>query len=144
LYASCEDIMKLTFGNIIDALNPTKPPEATFAAVICYLIALLAFIALLMQKNAPLRDTIMLSSIIFMCLIDKITATSTLVNQVNISGFTHGNPFGLFLIRTGMFAIPMIVAGSTKSEKSRPILIFAGLLGGVYLFARWFFEIRPQ
>jgi hypothetical protein len=97
-----------------------------------------------MQKNASTRDTVMLSSIIFMCLIDKITATSTLRDQVNITGFTRGNPFGLFLIRTGMFAIPMIVAGSTKTEKSRPILIFAGLIGGAYLFMRWFFEIRPQ
>jgi hypothetical protein len=106
--------MKLSLGNILDALNPTKPPEAMFASIICYLIALLAFIALMMQKNATTRDTVLLSSIIFMCLIDKITATSTLVNQVNITGFTHANPFGLFLIRTGMFAIPMIVAGGTK------------------------------
>lgn len=136
--------MQLTPAKILEALNPTKPPEAMFAAIVCYLIALLALIALMMQKNASLQITIMLSSIIMMCLIDKITATSTISNQTNITGFTHGNPFGLFLIRTAMFAFPMIVAGQTKSEKSRPILIVAGLLGGAYLFARWFFEIRPQ
>jgi hypothetical protein len=137
-------MMQLTPAKILEALNPTKPPEAMFAAIVCYLIALLAFIALLMQKNATTRDTILLSSIIFMCLIDKITATSTISNQTNFVGFTKGNPFGLFLIRTGMFAIPMIVAGGTKTEKSRPVLILTGLLGGAYLFARWFIEIRPQ
>lgn len=133
--------MHISLAQILNALNPTQPPEATFAGVTIYVIAVLTFICLMMQKEGSTRDTIFLSIVIFSCLIDKIVATSNL--RDTIPGMTH-NSFGVFMIRVANLVFPMIVAGSTKSDKSRVPLIFTGLLGGAYLFARWFFEIRPQ
>jgi hypothetical protein len=132
---------KLDVSTILTALNPTQPPEALFASIVCYLIALLTLVALFMQKEGSTRDTVFLSIVIMACLIDKIAATSILRDKM--PGLTH-NSFIIFMIRVAMFVFPMIVAGSTKNEKSRPMLIGVGLLGGAYLFARWFFEIRPQ
>ena len=131
----------LKLSDVLAALNPTQPPEAIYAGIALYVIAALTFICLLMQKEGSTRDTVFLSIVIFSCLIDKIVATSNLRDK--LPGMTH-NSFGVFMIRVADLIFPMIVAGSTKSEKSRVPLIFTGLLGGFYLFARWFFEIRPQ
>jgi hypothetical protein len=135
--------MQISLSQVIQALDPRQPPEALFASIAVYAIMLLMIIAMMQQKDGSLRDTLMIAAVILFCLIDKITATSNLRDTVNLSGFTRGNPFGTFLIRVGMFALPIVEAGSTKSPKSRPFLIFAGLLGAAYLFARWWFEIKP-
>jgi hypothetical protein len=133
--------MKLNLRQILDALSPLKPPEAIFAGIVLYFIGILVLIGMFMQKEGSTRDTMLLTAVLVVMLIDKIAATSQFRNQV--AGFQQWS-FGLFIARTLMFTFPLVVAGSTKSEKSRPILIFAGLLGGAYLFARWFFEMRPQ
>ena len=133
--------MKINLRQVIEALNPVKPPEIMFAAIVLYAIGLMVLIALFMQKESNMRNTMMLSAVLLVVLIDKIAATSNLRDTLN--GFQH-NSFGIFIIRTLMFTFPLVVAGGTKTEKSRPLLILAGLVGGVYLFARWFFEIRPQ
>ena len=133
--------MHINLSQVIGALNPTQPPEMAFAGWAIYVIAVLTFVCLLMQKEGSTRDTVFLSIVIFSLLIDKIVATSPL--RDTIPGLDHAS-FGVFMIRVADLVFPMIVAGSTKTEKSRFPLILTGLLGGVYLFARWFFEIRPQ
>ena|SRR5258706_9487186 len=133
--------MNINLRQILDALSPVKPPEAILASIVVYAIGLLVLIGLFMQKEGSTRDAMMLSAVLITVLIDKIAATSILKNQMR--GFEQWS-FGIFLIRTAMFTFPLIVAGSSKTPKSRPVLIFAGLLAGVYLFARWFYEIRPQ
>ena len=133
--------MHISLSQILNALNPTQPPVATAAGVTIYVIAILTFVCLMLQKEGSTRDTIFLSIVIFSLLIDKIVATSNL--RDTIPGMNHAS-FGLFMIRVADLVFPMIVAGSTKAEKSRIPLIFTGLLGGAYLFTRWFFEIRPQ
>jgi len=134
----------ITVSKILEALNPLRPPEATLAGIIVYLILLLALIGLFLQKQASTRDQMLIAAVIVCCLIDKITATSILRDQVTYSGFTKASPFGSFIIRVVMFAVPLVCAGSTKTERARMPLIAAGILGGFYLFGRWFFEIRPQ
>ncbi|HMM73846.1 MAG TPA: hypothetical protein PKC22_16750, partial [Rhodocyclaceae bacterium] len=49
---------------------------------------------------------------------------------------------GTYLIRAAIFAAPLSVAGMTKNPGSRLWGIVAGILGGVYMFARWFMEQR--
>jgi hypothetical protein len=133
--------MHINLSQVVAALNPLQPPEMMFAGIAIYVIAILAFICLMLQGEGSTRDTIFLSIVIFSCLIDKIVATSAL--RDTIPGFDHAS-FGVFMIRVADLVFPMIVAGSTKSEKSRIPLILTGLIGGAYLFTRWFFEIRPQ
>jgi hypothetical protein len=131
----------LTLSKVLGALNPLQPPNAAVAGITLYVIAVLTLIGLFMQKEGSTRDTIFLSIVLLGCLIDKIATTSTLMNQ--ITGFTQTS-FGIFIMRTLMFTLPLVVAGSTKAPKSRGVLIGAGALSAIYLFARWFFEIRPQ
>jgi hypothetical protein len=131
----------ISLRQVLDALSPTKPPEVLFASIVLYTIMILTLIAMFMQKEGSTRDAMMLTAVVIICLIDKVAATSILKNTFR--GFEQAS-FGIFIIRTMMFVFPLVVGGSTKAEKSRVPLIFTGLLGGVYLFARWFFEIRPQ
>ena len=49
---------------------------------------------------------------------------------------------GTYLMRAVMFVGPLSVAGSTDSPKARFVGIIAGLSGGVYSFARWYFDQR--
>jgi hypothetical protein len=134
----------ITINRILQALDPRVPAEAQLAAFTLYAIALLALIALFLQKDGSTRETLLLAGVILFCLIDKITATSILRDETDILGFTRGQPFGSFIIRTGMAAVPWIVAGMTKAPKSRGFLVVAGILGGIYLLMRWYYEIRPQ
>ena len=133
--------MHISLSQILAALNPTQPPEAAFAGWAIYFLAVLGLIGVFMQPEGSTRDTILLSCVLFSLLIDKIVATSNL--RDTIPGMTH-NSFGVFMIRVADFVFPLLVAGSTKNDKARVPLIFAGLCGGAYLFTRWFFEIRPQ
>jgi len=49
---------------------------------------------------------------------------------------------GTYLMRAVMFVGPLSVAGSTDNPKTRAVGILAGLSGGVYSFARWYFDQR--
>jgi hypothetical protein len=57
--------------------------------------------------------------------------------------YCHAKIFiGTYLIRTLMFAGPLIVAGQTESGKVRAAGILAGLTGAIYMLARWYFDQR--
>ena len=70
--------MHINLSQVISALNPTQPPEMAFAGWAIYVIAILTFVCLVMQKEGSTRDTVFLSIVIFSLLIDKIVATSAL------------------------------------------------------------------
>ncbi|MEP7287285.1 MAG: hypothetical protein ABI947_16135 [Chloroflexota bacterium] len=127
----------MSAAQVLNALKPTD-----LYGWILYIIVALTIVAMVMQPDgSPLLLTFLLFGIILACLIDKITTTSQLAGTV--PAFSKKS-FGAFFIRVPMFVFPAIVAGMTKKPKSRGILIFTGLLGAVYFFARWFLEIRPQ
>ncbi|MBN1565819.1 MAG: hypothetical protein JXA10_18395, partial [Anaerolineae bacterium] len=52
--------------------------------------------------------------------------------------------FGTYLIRVAMFVGPLSIAGMTQNPKSRGVAIVAGISGGVYMFARWYYDQRDS
>ena len=102
---------------------------------ILYTVLVLIFITMLLQKNAGLGITMLLSGVMLICVIDQVAPTSG-----STAGYGSGsseNYFLPFMLRVAMFAIPLMVAGMTKSEKSRPFAILAFVIGVVYWLIRW-------
>jgi hypothetical protein len=100
-----------------------------------YVIAGFAMLNLLMQKKSEIRITLMLTLVILLCLVDKVAVGNS---GEPIGGWTIES----FFLRVPMFVFPLITAGMTRWDRARPFGVIGGLIGGVYLFLRWFFEQR--
>lgn len=112
----------LTVSTILDKLNPMKDIPWGF---MIYIVIVLCLITLFMQKeNSPFLITLLLAGAVMAGLMEKISVFSP-------------NNFGAFILRTVMLTFPLIVAGMTKTPKSRGFAIGAALMGGLFLFARW-------
>lgn len=118
---------------ILQRLAPSYP--SPIYGITLYIIIILSIITLFLQKKSNLQITILIAITVMCGLIDKINAWQTF-NGANTQ-------FVALMLRIVIFVVPLIVAGMTKWEKSRGPAILAGIIGGIYLFARWFFEQRP-
>jgi hypothetical protein len=98
--------------------------------IVLYIIAVLCFISLMLQKNGGLGITLLLSGGILAAVIDHVATTSG-------NGAYNGDYFAPVLVRVAIFALPMLAAGLTKQEKSRPTAVIAVILGIVYWILRW-------
>lgn len=123
----------MDFSQVLQRLNPFADPSPIWG-IFLYIIAILAIVTLVLQKNPSTTLSILLSIVIMSALIDKVA--TGMIPEFSPQGFT------IFVLRTGMFAIPLLVAGMTRTGKSRMPAIICGLLGGTYLFLRWFFDMR--
>lgn len=123
----------LTIQEIWARLAPTYPNAAIGIAL--YIIIAFAVLNMISQKKSDTRITIMLSTVIMLCLIDKVA--------VGYQGEPIGNwTIESFFLRVPMFVFPLITAGMTRWDRARPFGVIGGLIGGTYLFLRWFFEQR--
>jgi hypothetical protein len=105
-----------------------------------YLIMALVFITLMLQdetkqKEVHLQITILLSIVLLACLIDKVGVGTGRRNYP-----IDRKQIEAFFLRVPMFVFPIVIAGMTRTGKSRGWGIVAGILGGIYLFARWLSE----
>ena len=91
-----------------------------------YIIVILVLLTLLMQKQgSPLLGTLMLAGSIMSALILKV------------STFSAYNFFTSFIFTIVLWVFPLVVAGMTKSPKSRIPALLAAFLGAVFMFAKW-------
>ncbi len=114
--------------------------------VALYLIFAFNLVLLLMQPDGSPLPVGLCIIVLVAAVIDKTKAFGYML-EVNPYRFTreqcHEQVFiGTYLIRVIMFAAPLSVAGMTKNPNSRWIGIVAGILGGVYMFVRWYMEQR--
>ncbi len=127
---------------ILSRLGPNfQPPYIGYAflpsALALYAMFFLALITQSMQKTSTLTITMLMTTVMMATLIDKVA--------VGVPGglpATGTASLPVFILRAPMFTFPLIVAGMTKSPKSRLPAILGGLIGGAYLFLRWFVDQR--
>lgn len=118
----------LTLKEVLARLSPLEPNFLIGFSL--YFIFILLIITMMLQRKSNLNITLLLSAAIMCGLIDKV-ATGAVINP---------RTFGVYALRIAMFIAPMIVAGMTRSPKSRLPAIIASLSAGAYMFLRWFFE----
>jgi hypothetical protein len=112
-----------------------------------YVIMFFQFILLLILfVTENLRDTIMIAVVVTCAFADKAYifgylegGASTVEAAVN---YHSKLSFGAFALRVAMFGIPVILITQTKVKRAKPLCILLGIMGVLYLGARWFFEQR--
>lgn len=110
-----------------------------------YVLFVLNLILLLMQPDGQPVATGLCIIVLVAIMIDKVKAFGYMfpASPYYTREQCHEQIFiGTYLIRAAIFAAPLSVAGMTKNPGSRLWGIVAGILGGVYMFARWFMEQR--
>ncbi|NLE51893.1 MAG: hypothetical protein GX613_10855 [Chloroflexi bacterium] len=110
-----------------------------------YVLLVLNLILLLQQPDAQPLATGLCIIVLVAIVIDKVKAFGYMfpASAYYTREQCHEQIFiGTYLIRAVIFAAPLSVAGMTKNPDSRPVGIIAGVLGGAYMFVRWFLEQR--
>jgi uncharacterized membrane protein YhaH (DUF805 family) len=132
---------QLDFNTILQRLNPFAATGGDVLwGIWIYIIMALVFITLMLQdetkqKEIHLNITILLSIVLLCCLVDKVAVgTGRRLYPLD------RKQIEVFFLRVPMFVFPIVIAGMTRTGKSRGWAIVAGILGGIYLFARWLTE----
>lgn len=109
-----------------------------------YWLFFINIVLLMMQPSGSSMVTILGVIVLMSVMIDKVKAFGYMMDTGPYSpDKCHEQIFiGTYLIRVAMFAIPLSIAGMTKSPKSRGVGILAGISGGAYMFVRWYMEQR--
>jgi hypothetical protein len=94
--------------------------------ILIYIVAFFTLVTLLLQGDKALITTIISAIALLCCLLAKLA-------------FFDELEFGTLITHAGMFLLPALVAGMTRSGKSRAPAVLASVMGGVYFFAFWFF-----
>jgi type IV secretory pathway VirB2 component (pilin) len=112
-----------------------------------YPIFFFALVTLFMQGDKEMLTTIIMAVVLLLTVLSKLAPLGIFDQIAGPRGdvLIWDYPKGLivFIIHCGIFALPIIVAGMTRSKKSRGPAIITGVLGGIYLFAFWFVMQRP-
>lgn len=110
-----------------------------------YILFVLNLILLIQQPDGQPLPTGLVIIVLVAIVIDKVKAFGYMFppSAYYTREQCHEQIFvGTYLIRAVIFAAPLSVAGMTKNPGSRPVGILAGVLGGAYLFVRWYLEQR--
>ncbi len=127
------------FNEMVKLLGLTDQIQWDFAL---YWLFFINVILLMVQPEGSAFATMLGIAVLVSAVIDKTFAFGYMLDP---GAYTpqkyHEEVFiGTYLVRVAMFVGPLTVAGSTKDPKVRGLAIIAGISGGVYMFARWFFQ----
>lgn len=127
------------FNEMLDLLGLTDQIQWDLAL---YWIFFINVILLMVQPEGSAFATLLCIVVLVSAVIDKTLAFGYMLDP---GAYTpqkyHEEVFiGTYLIRVAMFVGPLTIAGSTKNSKVRGLAILAGISGGAYMFARWFFQ----
>ncbi len=113
------------------ALRPDSSPG--IVGYVLYTIIIFVVLSMLLQKQSNLMLTMMMAAVILCAIIDKINTNGQLFST---------RDFPAYMIRIVMFVFPMVFAGMTRTPRARAPAIIATLIAMVYMFVRWFTEMR--
>jgi hypothetical protein len=118
-----EQLMDINVQEIIRQLGPYSGLGLVWNIMI-YLVFFLNLISLFLQSDKTLLPTLVLAAGLLICIIAKLVIFNPM-------------EFGTFVVNAAMFLAPTLVIGMTKAPKSRPLLILASIISGIYFFAFW-------
>jgi len=122
--------MPISLQDVLTRLSPTYPNLLIGISV--YLMMICSLVNMFLQKKPDTRISFLCTAVIILCLVDKVA----------VGPMLYASGLEVFLLRIPMFVAPLITAGMTRWDASRPWGVVGGLIGGLYLFSRWFFEMR--
>ncbi len=105
----------------------------------------------LMGDKSDQQDMAFVSLVVFICVLDKAYAMGYIFEPEGVTNptreqriETHITHFATFAMRVLIFVLPLVTAGKTRIPRVRAANGFLAIVGGIYVFARWFFEQRPD
>lgn len=127
---------ELTIASLLNALKPIN-----LWGWLLYLIIFLDVVTMLLQKQGTLQLTIFLAISILAALINELGAnelarTTKMTPGVFTDMLITGR-FANWMIIVVMLIFPFVVAGMTKTGRSRLPAILAGIFSIIYLIGRY-------
>jgi hypothetical protein len=132
----------LTFQEAIKRLSPVYAegnPQQVIWGILLYTIFFLTLICLFRQRIPMMSVTIMLVLVLLFCVIDKVGVGWP---TANVLPGTGKEALWTMAMRIGMFVLPLIAVGTSRSEKSRIWGILAALAGGIYTLVRGMIDMQ--
>lgn len=102
----------------------------------------------LLGDKSDQQDMTFVSIAVFVCILDKAYAIGYIfepdvpnpTREQRIE--THVTHFATFMMRVLVFVLPLMVAGRTRVPRVRILTGLFAIAGGVYMFVRWYDEMR--
>jgi hypothetical protein len=118
----------LELQDILQKLAPRGGVELLYDLLL-YIVFFLGIIVMFMQGDKELLPTMLMALVAGLAVIAKLEIFAP-------------KEFGSLVINAGMFALPLIVAGITKTKKSQAPAVITGVFGGIYFFLFWLVSQR--
>ncbi len=142
-------VTELDFDDILASLGP-RNGRALLYDIFLYLIFFVAFINQFLIPDKQLLITVANFLVMGTALAVKLLVPV----PVQACGFIPANAIfapddlAVFLMNVVMFALPLLMAGGSRSVKGKPSKavmpsVFLALLGGGYFFLFWLLDQRP-
>ncbi|GAB4508396.1 MAG: hypothetical protein OHK0046_00650 [Anaerolineae bacterium] len=138
--AYAQSTTDLRFEDILDALAP-REGTALLWDLLLYAIFFLGLVNSLLIPDKQLLPSLLNFGVIGLAVVSKLL--------VGDGRTIEPTDFAVLILNTGMFVLPLMIAGmvrsfSRRSQAPRALMpsIFMGLLGGVYFFLFWAVEQR--
>lgn len=123
------------FNDVLRALQPsTGNPVVLVIEILLYILFFLNLIAFFLQSDKQLLATLLVGLTMVLTLLGKLSTTS--------SPIIRPKDLAMLIINVGIFVVPLSVFAMSKDKRSKPLMMIAGVLGGVYFFMYWFFLQR--
>lgn len=117
-------VTDFTFADLTGALALNSEPGLIFN-ILLYIMFFLNLAAFFMQDDKQMIATLAVGMTLALIVVAKLA----IIEPTNL---------GMLVVNALIFVTPLIVTGMSKAKKSKPLTIFAGVLGGVYFFVYWF------
>ncbi len=125
--AQAQDPELPTFEEILSRLGPRSGINLLWD-ILLYAIFFLSMITSALIPDKQLLSTLTIVTVMIMAVVAKVNIFAP-------------DDFGTLVLNSGMFVLPMIVAGMVRSKHGPPKAMapaaFTGILGGVYFFLFW-------
>lgn len=119
--------MNITFQEVLQNLLPTS--GSLLYDIFLYPIFFLSLIVLFMQSDKQLTPTLMMAATLLLVVLAKLT--------INANQPFRRADIGMLFVNIAIFVLPALVAALSKAKRSRPLAIFAFVLGAVYTALYW-------
>ncbi len=130
------------------SLSEVLRPQDGVWDFVLYIIIAMQVILLALLFLGSLRDVLLMAASVLAAIADKIylfgfvEGGATTIEQA--VAFHTKESFLTYAARVIMFAFPLVITTQTKIRRAKPLCAILGIIGLVYMFARWFFQQYPE
>lgn len=145
---------------ILEVLQPVPGNETwDYFLYVLFVVGMATLLLMGGGKQRPKQmETFFITGAVFFVLLDKIyifgfifagpesldfidpSLELPLTQRVN----THLNHLASYILRVGIFVLPLVVVGSTRSGRVRVLAGVFAVVGAAYSFGRWWFQLFDE